>query len=1186
MADSVESRFEKMPNIFTPDLHYFLKNVEVWAFNNDIEIDFSFKESNVGLEQSQDEIVDEILLKSNSLCRDGLFDLSFHLLQISLDAGFQSAWILYNQARSLLQKGDIEGARKILNELIPASDDLLLLNAKNQLDAETQELSTLFKDYAQPHLLRDAYFKFKDVSAWKSIKVSKGTMYKSLELAVEMRESYRIDDSFSLLLILAKDIGYNPWIEDNIAKTYTVLEDWTVAMRHWSNIIEKSSNINVIEAAKNHAQRLEKGCKLERQEEIEKFGHLLFEEYCLRNNIENKDNTHSEELSRRFWLYDFTVDKFLTDEINRNLWADFRCNDLRYAARYLLRNKIYHGRCFLKSIWHDGGISLDKIMNRCRPFFDNEFYFHEYKDLDLNLINGLEHYCIYGWKEGRNPSSTFSTTQYLEQNLSIRELQINPLYFYVCNLEGEKNKGKNHIHSEQIFEFISKVGAGSFMHAAKPLSKLPTEIELKFPMGRFFNPSKLWYNCSKNNVYKSLKIHFIIPDFAKGGGGHMAIFRMIRHLEEKGHIITVWVLNPDRKQHSADLRDDVIKYFQPVSAKILPLDASYYFASGDCVIATGWQTVEYVKSSCAFREKFYFVQDYEPYFYARGTYAILAEQTYNEDFACICSSPWLSKYLSERFGRWTRHLMYAYDHTIYKTSKEQIIQKYSQIDPSESILHIAVYARCHTERRCVELALEALNKLSKINNRFMAHFFGDDNFNIDIPYPAINYGILSHEQLNILYSKCTIGMSFSATNYSIIPQEMMAAGLPVFDIRVDSTIVIYPKGVINLMQPNSDLIAQVLDNCLKDLSLLVDQAKNALDWVQTFSWERAGNDFEQALVDKLKMSTMKNMKNSYEIKKIVAPDLVCINDNKFLYKASIVIPTYNAGSIISEVLDSIIGQCTGWKFQCIIIDSGSNDETIKLCMDKCAIFPDLSIYQIPKKDFQHGFTRNIGVDISDSEFVAFITQDAIPANNKWLYNLVSALEANTNAAGAFGRHIAHDNASPFIAKELQDHFRGFQELPVSLSIATDQQRVQNNDQDWRKILHFYSDNNSCLRKVIWQQLPLPCVPFGEDQMWAELIIRNGFQKVYAHDAIVKHSHDYSPAETFERASTEAEFFSSCFGYEFHSDLQLAYIGISRDIFSAFSLARTLKCTTRQKKSRCANIYAKHLGLLNGTNATR
>ena len=92
-------------------------------------------------------------------------------------------------------------------------------------------------------------------------------------------------------------------------------------------------------------------------------------------------------------------------------------------------------------------------------------------------------------------------------------------------------------------------------------------------------------------------------------------------------------------------------------------------------MATSWQTVDYVKNSKGFRSHYYFIQDYEPYFYARGTSAVLAEQTYQYDLACICASPWLDQLMKEKFQRWSRFLWLAYDHNIYKTSEDQITEK-------------------------------------------------------------------------------------------------------------------------------------------------------------------------------------------------------------------------------------------------------------------------------------------------------------------------------------------------------------------------------------------------------------------------------------------------------------------------------------------------------------------------------
>ena len=59
----------------------------------------------------------------------------------------------------------------------------------------------------------------------------------------------------------------------------------------------------------------------------------------------------------------------------------------------------------------------------------------------------------------------------------------------------------------------------------------------------------------------------------------MTIFRMVRHLERQGHRITIWVLDPLRSRHSADLRDDVLKHYQPIKAKVLPMDSLFSSAA-------------------------------------------------------------------------------------------------------------------------------------------------------------------------------------------------------------------------------------------------------------------------------------------------------------------------------------------------------------------------------------------------------------------------------------------------------------------------------------------------------------------------------------------------------------------------------------------------------------------------------
>ena len=62
-----------------------------------------------------------------------------------------------------------------------------------------------------------------------------------------------------------------------------------------------------------------------------------------------------------------------------------------------------------------------------------------------------------------------------------------------------------------------------------------------------------------------------------------------------------------------------------------------------------------------------------------------------------------------------------------------------------------------------------------------------------------------------------IGICFSATNYSLVPQEMMACGLPVIEIEGESTRAVFPEDVVTLTGPHPCAIADSIEALLRDL---------------------------------------------------------------------------------------------------------------------------------------------------------------------------------------------------------------------------------------------------------------------------------------------------------------------------------------------------------------------------------
>jgi rhamnosyltransferase len=218
-------------------------------------------------------------------------------------------------------------------------------------------------------------------------------------------------------------------------------------------------------------------------------------------------------------------------------------------------------------------------------------------------------------------------------------------------------------------------------------------------------------------------------------------------------------------------------------------------------------------------------------------------------------------------------------------------------------------------------------------------------------------------------------------------------------------------------------------------------------------------------------------------------------------------------------------QVTEWPFEVIIVDSGSTDGTIQFIREH----RNVTLIEIAPADFGHGRTRNLAIANAQGVFCALLTHDAIPVDRNWLANLVAAVEQDDRIAGAFGPHLAYPEHSIFTKRDLERHFQGFDQLPSVLDREIDPPRYTN-DQGWRQVLHYYSDNNSCLRRSVWQKIPYPDVDFAEDQIWAARIIEAGWKKAYARSAVVFHSHEYLIFERLQRAFDEALAFRQLFGY--------------------------------------------------------
>ncbi len=242
-------------------------------------------------------------------------------------------------------------------------------------------------------------------------------------------------------------------------------------------------------------------------------------------------------------------------------------------------------------------------------------------------------------------------------------------------------------------------------------------------------------------------------------------------------------------------------------------------------------------------------------------------------------------------------------------------------------------------------------------------------------------------------------------------------------------------------------------------------------------------------------------------------------------KVSVVIPTKNGGKLLESVVEEILGQVCDFDFDLTIIDSESTDGVIERISEWNN--SKIQILRIASTEFGHGRTRNQAVAKTSGELVAVITQDAKPASNSWLQNMVEAIEADGHIAGVFGRHVPYPEADIFTKRDLERHFNSFLSEPV---VWKDDPIRYEADEQYRQKLHFFSNNNALLRRSVWEKIPYPDVSFAEDQQWAKLIIEAGWKKGYSHEGAVFHSHDYKLIDLFRRSIDESRALKKHFNY--------------------------------------------------------
>lgn len=219
--------------------------------------------------------------------------------------------------------------------------------------------------------------------------------------------------------------------------------------------------------------------------------------------------------------------------------------------------------------------------------------------------------------------------------------------------------------------------------------------------------------------------------------------------------------------------------------------------------------------------------------------------------------------------------------------------------------------------------------------------------------------------------------------------------------------------------------------------------------------------------------------------------------------ASIVIPVKNGGERLEQVLCMVEKQKTDFSYETICVDSGSSDDSVAVIRRHHCI-----LKEIAPEEFGHGRTRNLGASLGTGEFILFLTQDAVPADTHWLDEMIKAMKGDEQIAGGFGIHYPYPDCNLPDRLMLKEHFARFGDANAVFALTEENRRLYEKDEGYRQYLAFFSDNNSCLRRSVWEKIPYDDVDYAEDQFWARKILEQGYKKIYCPKAGVYHSHNY------------------------------------------------------------------------------
>lgn len=219
----------------------------------------------------------------------------------------------------------------------------------------------------------------------------------------------------------------------------------------------------------------------------------------------------------------------------------------------------------------------------------------------------------------------------------------------------------------------------------------------------------------------------------------------------------------------------------------------------------------------------------------------------------------------------------------------------------------------------------------------------------------------------------------------------------------------------------------------------------------------------------------------------------------------VIIPTYKPDKTLIQLVQMLQKQTVPVR-QIIILNTEERYFTQAACSVSFWQQDNIAVYHHSEQEFDHGRTRDAGVQRSDAAFFVCMTQDAVPADAYLIKRLLAPF-ADSAVAAVYARQLPGENANSIERFTRQFNYPAESAVKSKEDIA-------------RLGIKAFFCSNVCAayRRDIYDETGgfIRHTIFNEDMIYAAKAIQHGYKVAYAADARVVHSHNYTNLQQFRR----------------------------------------------------------------------